>query len=175
MYLPVALGLLIINSCGLRHFIAAAAAVTSVVGENIDLTCVADIDNGLGIGMHQTTQNGKKICSYLGVPYAEPPIGMNRFESPRPMNWTGVGNFDEMPDKCAQMINVAGTIDGDEDCLYLNIFAPLRANNGTLLPVFFWIHGGSFWKGSFDSDHNGFDYIVEQVRYFFTDFLLITI
>jgi len=32
-----------------------------------------------------------------------------------------------------------------EDCLYLNIWSPANATN---LPVFFWIHGGSFVSGS---------------------------
>lgn len=129
-----------------------------------DLTCVAEIDAGLGIGLQQTTQNGKRICSFLGIPYAQPPIGDLRFESPQPVNWTKLGNFVEMPDKCAQMISAAGTVEGDEDCLYLSVFAPMRrSENDSLLPVFFWIHGGSFWAGSSDSDHNGFDFIVEQV------------
>lgn len=137
-----------------------------------DLTCVVEIDAGLGIGLQQTTQNGKKICSFLGIPYAQPPIGDLRFESPQPLNWTKLGNFDEMPDKCAQMNVRTGNTEGDEDCLYVSVFAPLRNVNETLLPVFFWIHGGSFWSGSSDSDHNGFDYIVEQVSIFNQAFMI---
>lgn len=42
----------------------------------------------------------------------------------------------------------------DEDCLYLNVFAPVTNNNSTtttdgdaLLPIMFWIHGGDFYQG----------------------------
>lgn len=39
---------------------------------------------------------------------------------------------------------------GAEDCLYLNIYVPLRKkkSNKTLWPVLFWIHGGAFQFGS---------------------------
>ncbi|KAK6983276.1 neuroligin-4 Y-linked, partial [Biomphalaria glabrata] len=32
-----------------------------------------------------------------------------------------------------------------EDCLYLNVFAPSGAKNGTNLPVMVYIHGGNFF------------------------------
>ncbi|XP_006531385.1 carboxylesterase 5A isoform X2 [Mus musculus] len=35
-----------------------------------------------------------------------------------------------------------------EDCLYLNIYAPCHANNGSSLPVMVWIPGGGFETGS---------------------------
>ncbi|KAG2393255.1 hypothetical protein C9374_006786 [Naegleria lovaniensis] len=35
-----------------------------------------------------------------------------------------------------------------EDCLILNIWTPANVTSNALLPVFFWIHGGGFKKGS---------------------------
>lgn len=38
-------------------------------------------------------------------------------------------------------------VEGAEDCLYLNIYVPVRTGNKTPLPVYFWIHGGAFQFG----------------------------
>lgn len=51
------------------------------------------------------------------------------------------------------------TFKQDEQCLYLNVFSPLRIRQGQLLPVLFWIHGGSGLFGcsaqSFPHLYNG--------------------
>lgn len=41
-------------------------------------------------------------------------------------------------------------VEGAEDCLYLNVYVPVREKNErkTLLPVIFWIHGGAFQFGT---------------------------
>ena len=41
-------------------------------------------------------------------------------------------------------------VEGAEDCLYLNIYVPVRdkGTNKTPMPVLFWIHGGAFQFGS---------------------------
>lgn len=39
-------------------------------------------------------------------------------------------------------------VEGAEDCLYLNIYVPVREGNKTPMPVFFWIHGGAFRFGT---------------------------
>ena len=38
---------------------------------------------------------------------------------------------------------------GQEDCLYLNLYAPVQPDQGSdPLPVMVWIHGGGFTMGS---------------------------
>lgn len=38
---------------------------------------------------------------------------------------------------------------GQEDCLYLNLYAPVKPDQGSdPLPVMVWIHGGGFTMGS---------------------------
>lgn len=36
--------------------------------------------NAVAIGILRKTPNGKDYCAYLGIPYAEPPVGVLRFE-----------------------------------------------------------------------------------------------
>ncbi|TID02259.1 Secreted lipase [Colletotrichum higginsianum] len=59
---------------------------------------------------------------------------------------------------------------GDEDCLFLNVFAPA---NKTKLPVLFWIHGGGYgqdWAANYDFSTmaktvgNGFVTVIIQYR-----------
>jgi len=72
---------------------------------------------------------------YLGVPYAEPPLGDLRFRAPVPLNTQKlmanktIVDATKYPDFCVQ-----GTIGqgdaggaGSEDCLKLNIYAPVNA------------------------------------------------
>ena len=47
--------------------------------------------------------------------------------------------------KCSQIVSTgpdAGNMQGEEDCLNLNIFLPKERD--WLLPVMFWIYGGAF-------------------------------
>ena len=51
--------------------------------------------------------------------------------------------------KCSQVVSTgpeAGQMQGEEDCLNLNIFLPKERQE--LLPVMVWIHGGAFVEGS---------------------------
>lgn len=49
-------------------------------GSPEETTCIAAVDDGLVVGSNQLSENGKRICKYLALPYALPPIGNLRFE-----------------------------------------------------------------------------------------------
>ena len=103
----------------------------------------------------------KGADAYLGVPYAEPPVGDLRWRAPLPARaWTGSRKADKQPASCMQvtnppegrdpwtaeyMIPVGGPM--SEDCLYLDVWAPKNAV-GRRLPVFVWMHGGGLTEGS---------------------------
>ncbi|XP_026480237.1 venom carboxylesterase-6-like [Ctenocephalides felis] len=104
-------------------------------------------------------------CSYLGIPYAEPPIGPLRFQSPKPISnpKTGFVQARTLGDKCFQE-SLIYSYAGSEDCLYLNIFTPETVNsaNNTKYPVMFWIHGGAFNQGSGSYNFFGPDYLIRE-------------
>ena len=82
---------------------------------------------------------------FRGIPFAKPPVGNLRFLSPQePSAWTEPLETKRYSPMCAQYAYFYG-YDIDEDCLYLNVFAPPGAQN---LPVMVWIHGGSLLVGS---------------------------
>lgn len=81
---------------------------------------------------------------YLGVPYAEAPIGELRWKEPKKLkSWKGVRDAVAWSDQSAQNPALQRFGEGgmSEDSLYLNITAPKDAQN---LPVMVWFHGGGF-------------------------------
>jgi len=85
------------------------------------------------------------IRHFFGVPYVAPPIGANRFRAPQPVTpWNDVQPAIEIASECPQLISLGGASD-DEDCLYVNVWAPSGAHD---LPVMVWLHGGAFIIGS---------------------------
>jgi para-nitrobenzyl esterase len=51
---------------------------------------------------------------------------------------------------CPQTASPFGLPSTSENCLYLNVFTPLRARRGERRPVMVWIHGGAFVVGESD-------------------------
>ncbi|XP_042556595.1 pyrethroid hydrolase Ces2e-like isoform X2 [Dipodomys spectabilis] len=98
------------------------------------------------------------VHTFLGIPFAKPPVGPLRFAPPeQPESWSGVRDATSYPAMCLQnldMMNIGEMsslttlpIPMSEDCLYLNIYSPASAQEGSNLPVMVWIHGGALVVG----------------------------
>lgn len=91
------------------------------------------------------------LIIYRAIPYVAPPIGPLRWREPQPaQTWSGVRMRRSFAPSCPQNgVSMPGEMLGptDEDCLYLNIWAP-DARRRAPLPVMVWIHGGGFTNGS---------------------------
>lgn len=103
--------------------------------------------------------------AFLGIPYAQPPIDNLRWRTALPINTPAIKvNATRFGPACVQLV-----IPGNppyafgkiipipsiqsEDCLFLNVWAPLHGRN---LPVIVFVHGGGFQTGSaeaYSGDH----------------------
>ncbi|XP_012368996.1 carboxylesterase 4A isoform X1 [Octodon degus] len=98
---------------------------------------------------------------FLGIPFSKPPVGALRFAPPKPPEpWKGVRRVTTYPPACLQeswgqitsmyfnMRKQYSWLRFSEDCLYLNVYAPVRAPGDPLLPVMVWFPGGAFLVGA---------------------------
>src|SRR5262245_35611587 len=90
---------------------------------------------------------------FLGIPYAQAPIGTRRFRAPeRALPWSGVRSAAEFGAVAPQNALDTGVLPGmqvgaqAEDCLYLNVYTP--AADAGRRPVLVWIQGGAFVLGA---------------------------
>ena len=93
-----------------------------------------------------------RVLYWDDIPYAKPPINELRWKAPRKIIDSTNLILPKEQNFCVQRPSSLGGPGGDglmvgtEDCLYLDVSAPVR-NTNELLPVMFWIHGGGNTSG----------------------------
>lgn len=104
------------------------------------------VDTPLGTITGVASTNGSQ---FLGIPYAQPPVGELRWSSPLPIKELP-DNFvaDQFGPSCPQAPSPFGEASISEDCLYLNVYRPQgEFPSDQKIPVMVWIHGGAFTYG----------------------------
>src|SRR6185295_1787402 len=95
--------------------IACSSGPSQPVEASLDVTTTSGVVHGASAG--------DGVHSFLGIPYAAPPVGPLRFLPPKPPTaWTTPRDAFTFGPKCSQLNN--GSLDGGEDCLYLNVWTP---------------------------------------------------
>src|SRR3954469_20643336 len=93
------------------------------------------------------TTNG--VITFLAVPYAAPPVGVLRWAAPKPARpWSGIRDAIKPGVAAAQGVAGRPNSNTNEDCLFLNITAPVTSAKRSPKPVMVWLHGGGFSSGS---------------------------
>nr|AIY68368.1 esterase [Leptinotarsa decemlineata] len=111
-------------------------------------------------GGTRKTITGTNLYYFQGVPFAEPPINELRFQAPRPkLPWEGIWDATQERSYCYQM--TSATPDGNEDCLFINIFTPQKPSLNGSLPVMFFIYGGGFIEGASVEINYGPDHFMD--------------
>ena len=92
------------------------------------------------------------VKKYLGIPFAQPPVGQLRWKAPQPpQHWEGIlqaikfANDPMQPDIFGDM-SFRGAA-RSEDCLYLNIWTTAKTTADSL-PVIIYFNGGGLMAGS---------------------------
>jgi len=140
-------------------------SATSVLSKTVETrsrgncsTTIYSTADGDICGSILTTHTGTSFKSFQGIPFAAPPVGDLRFMKPQPVEpWTGVLDASaQRTEFCAQpdYLDVDKT-NGQEDCLYLNVYVPEVDPPSEALPVMVWIFGGGFTYGSGTWDEYG--------------------
>ncbi|MDT5015569.1 MAG: para-nitrobenzyl esterase [Mycobacterium sp.] len=85
------------------------------------------------------------VHAFLGIPYAEPPVGPLRFGAPVPHDpWNGVRDATAFGPPPPQPMRVTPT----DEWLTVNVWTPDPGAAG--LPVMVWLYGGRFTTGAAD-------------------------
>ncbi|KAJ3732159.1 Alpha/Beta hydrolase protein [Lentinula guzmanii] len=151
-----------------------ALTVSSAGAADNGAPVIIDLGYAQYQGAFDSTNN---LTNYLGIRYAEPPIGDLRWKAPQSpaINNTVIQQVNTQPSPCFQApagtassnpyklskrgVDVTG--DPTEDCLFLNVYFPGDVVPTVPLPTIVWIHGGGYLGGSADM-YPGSDLIRES-------------
>ncbi|KFY42952.1 hypothetical protein V495_04266 [Pseudogymnoascus sp. VKM F-4514 (FW-929)] len=114
----------------------------------------------LGYAQYRGLRLDAGVDQYLGMRYAQPPLGNLRFRAPQdPLPLDGPQNASSFGPLC---VGVAQTLSESrgEDCLFVNVFTPSNATRDSKLPVWVYISGGGYAQNS-NNNYNGTN-IVQQ-------------
>ncbi len=98
------------------------------------------------------------MVAFIGIPYAAPPVGDLRWRAPQlHAGWHGPLDATAFGSSCPQTASPipGGVVSASEDCLFLNVYAPIKAKGNKFpngphhrVPVMVWIHGGGLTSGA---------------------------
>jgi len=126
--------------------------------EAVENTPIAHTSSGVVLGfINDTTPN---VAQFLGVPFAEDPVGALRWAPPVFKSGNESINATAFSNNCPQFLSNLETVYSEdatgfvtpqnvgEDCLSVSIWAPAKkCTENSSLPVIAWLYGGGFGEG----------------------------
>ncbi|KUJ09773.1 chlorogenic acid esterase precursor [Mollisia scopiformis] len=120
------------------------------------------VDTTVGTVYGLINGSNPNVAQFLGIPYAEPPVGQLRWAPPVPKSPVGVIDATYFGPSCPQVIATAQsdpnvyTVDSrdfliygptSEDCLRLSVWKPATTPSNADLPVIMFFYGGGLSTG----------------------------
>ncbi|KAJ6511996.1 Carboxylesterase [Mycena vitilis] len=141
-----------LDCCRMRLFLFSVLALA--VQSSICYATSESVSTTSGL-LQGSEANG--LLTFEGIRFGKPPTGSLRWEPPSPFTSTAPQNATSLSPSCVQQFPFAvATINQelfntppppeDEDCLFLNVWAPALSNQS--LPVIIWIYGGALAFGT---------------------------
>ncbi|MBQ3418312.1 MAG: carboxylesterase/lipase family protein [Ruminococcus sp.] len=158
-----------------RHKISIKEMMSARYGENQRLS--GGCDPALAVRCVNGTFVGKTeedVSVFLGIPFAQPPVGELRWKRPLPVQPDG-GVYEayfngRSPIQTEWATERASYYPQGEDCLYLNIWCS-RVCTDPKKPVMVFFHGGSYgWGGTADPLYDGKNFVSSH-----PDIVLVTV
>ena len=132
--------------------------IFDVYGEN---KVTVTLQHGGKLQGFMKTVGGASVDTFLGIPYAAPPVDHLRFAKPEPHpGWSGTKDASVHGNACWQLFKPESLNEDlvtkllrirtpmSEDCLFLNVWSPSGRKEMSSLPVMVWIHGGGYLTGA---------------------------
>ncbi|CAG7989479.1 unnamed protein product [Penicillium salamii] len=133
--------------------------------------------SGIISGKYNNT--AETVRGFIGIPYAEPPVGSLRWTPPLPKLSHNLVDASSFSNPCAQVYiysdhaiwnvlpyKIWNKANMSEDCLYMNIWAPSakrrHQKREKKAAVMMFIHGGSFFSGSGSVGYYDGTYLVQD-------------
>src|SRR3954451_25367201 len=121
-----------------------AIALALLIGAPAAQADVGQTSDGAVRGLSRTNYD-----AWIGIPYEQQPVGERRFKEPASVQrWSGARDTTHFGGRCTQNADLDPGYEQsiyNEDCLYLNVYAPHTRGKH---PVLVWIHGGGFTGGA---------------------------
>ncbi|HEU5268044.1 MAG TPA: carboxylesterase family protein, partial [Jatrophihabitans sp.] len=136
----------------IRRYLVAAGTAALLLAPAAPAVATAQTPDSLVVQTDKGAVHGKRangVDSFLGIPYAAPPVGSLRWQPPQPhAPWPGVRSATHYGARCAALASTNGPRTNAEDCLFLNVQRATGVTAGRKLPVYVFIHGGGLVNGS---------------------------
>ncbi|KAL4758095.1 Alpha/Beta hydrolase protein [Aspergillus foveolatus] len=159
---------------GLSVLAATTSALPGSVSPRSSSSPTVTVKNGTYIGKHNAHYDQDL---FLGIPYAQQPVGNLRFAIPHSLNetWSEPRDAKEYSDICVGYGTDSIWYPQSEACLTLNVIRDSSVDETSSLPVGVWIHGGGFYQGSGADQRYNMSAIVANAQRIGKPFIAVTI
>lgn len=121
---------------------------------------VAQVKNGTLVGIYNAKY---KQDFFLGVPFAQPPVGQLRLSNPVPLDTKfKTKQATKYYPNCVGYGSDDWSYELSEDCLALNVVRPAGYSLESKLPVVVWVYGGGYIQGGSNDQRYNLSFIIQD-------------